>query len=53
MEVVVALRGIATRSVVDAIRQKNAVNQYNGLSNNKVEKNGKTVKVKIIKVYKK
>ena len=41
MEVVVALRVIATRSVVDAIRQKNAVNQDNGLSNNKVEKNGK------------
>ena len=35
-------------SVVDAISQKNAVNQDNGLSNNKLEKNGKK---KISKKY--
>ena len=34
--------------MVDAISQKNAVNQDNGLSNNKLEKNGKK---KISKKY--
>lgn len=40
---------IETRGVVDAISQKNAVNQYNGLSNNKIENNGKYKREKYIK----